>query len=317
MCFLCTSWLKISPAKKTKKNGDKSASGKIERCTTSGLRISGHRAAEVFIDFTEKHKSLETNSTCAIHKNCVASGKHSREAKVRRSEKFKSKFLISAGPHALKFEYRSQEEETERQERCARRRRVEAGQKCVKKLKEKNRATKNILTLKKKDKATFFLPIEVWCLPAPSVIKPEEREFVVDFGASMHMLNKKDLNSAELETVRVSESPTTVVAANGEVQANKEATVYVKELGLFATVNSAKITCDTFTCASRVMCYCVISASAYTSAGPLSLKQNGVFTQVITSGYTDSHTAHSTHIGSGARLLLILIHELRLIRAVQ
>ena len=43
------------------------------------------------------------------------------------------------------------------------------------------------------------------------------------------------------------------------------------------------------------MCYSVIFASAYTSAWPLSLKQNGVFTLVTTSAYTDSHTAHSTH----------------------
>ena len=33
-----------------------------------------------------------------------------------------------------------------------------------------------------------------------STIKPEEREFVVDSGASMHMVSKKDLNKAELET---------------------------------------------------------------------------------------------------------------------
>ena len=52
----------------------------------------------------------------------------------------------------------------------------------------------------------------------------------------MHMLSTKDLNSAELETVRVSQSPTTVVAANGEVQTKEEATVYVKELDLFVTV---------------------------------------------------------------------------------
>ena len=32
--------------------------------------------------------------------------------------------------------------------------------------------------------------------------KTEEREFVVDSGASMHMLSRKDLNSAELETVK-------------------------------------------------------------------------------------------------------------------
>ena len=62
----------------------------------------------------------------------------------------------------------------------------------------------------------FFSPAEVWCLPAPFAIKPEEREFVVDSGASMHMLSRKDLNSAELKTVRVSKNPTTVVAANGE-----------------------------------------------------------------------------------------------------
>ena len=52
----------------------------------------------------------------------------------------------------------------------------------------------------------------------------------------MHMLSRKDLNSAELETVRVSKSPTTAVAANGEVQTQEEATVYVGELDLFVTV---------------------------------------------------------------------------------
>ena len=46
----------------------------------------------------------------------------------------------------------------------------------------------------------------------------------------------KDLNSAKLETVTISKSPTTVVAANGEVQTKGEATVYVKELNLFVTV---------------------------------------------------------------------------------
>ena len=51
----------------------------------------------------------------------------------------------------------------------------------------------------------------------------------------MHMLSKKDLNSSELETVKVSKNPTTVVTANGEVQTKEEATVYVKELDLFVT----------------------------------------------------------------------------------
>ena len=52
----------------------------------------------------------------------------------------------------------------------------------------------------------------------------------------MHMLSRKDVNSAELETVRVSKSQTRVVAANGEVQTKEEATVYVKEFDLFVTV---------------------------------------------------------------------------------
>ena len=64
---------------------------------------------------------------------------------------------------------------------------------------------------------------------AESTIKLEEREFVVDSGASMHMVSKKDINSAELETMRISKNPTTVMTANGEVQTREKTTVYVKE----------------------------------------------------------------------------------------
>ena len=58
--------------------------------------------------------------------------------------------------------------------------------------------------------------------------------------------------------------------------------------------------CEIFHSYTRVICYRTSTAHAYTSAGPLSLKQKGVFTFVITSGHTNQHTAHSTHIGSGA-----------------
>ena len=44
------------------------------------------------------------------------------------------------------------------------------------------------------------------------------------------------MNSAELETVTTSRSPTTVITANGEVQTHEEATVYVKELDIFLTM---------------------------------------------------------------------------------
>ena len=86
-------------------------------------------------------------------------------------------------PNAPKFEDRSQEE-TEKQERYAR----EAAWKMA----------RCILKLREKHKTTFFSPSENRCLPSPSTIKPEAREFVVDSGASMHMISTKDLNSAEL-----------------------------------------------------------------------------------------------------------------------
>ena len=88
----------------------------------------------------------------------------------------------------------------------------------------------------RKDRAAFYFHAEEWVLPAASTKEPEEREFVVDSGANMHMVSKKDLNSAVLETMRTSRSPTTVMTANGEVQTREEATVYVKQLDVFAKV---------------------------------------------------------------------------------
>ena len=117
-------------------------------------------------------------------------------------------------PNAPKFEDRSQEE-TEWQEQGAR----EAAW----------RLAKSVLKLKDHERATFFSPSENRCLPA-STLKPEEREFVVDSGASMHMISKKDLSDAEMDTLTKSCSPTIVITANGEVQTHEEATVYVKEL---------------------------------------------------------------------------------------
>ena len=71
-------------------------------------------------------------------------------------------------------------------------------------------------------------------MPASS-LKLEEREFVVDSGASMHMISKNDFNSVEMDTLTKSYSPTTVITANGEVQTQEEAIVYVKELETFLT----------------------------------------------------------------------------------
>ena len=89
---------------------------------------------------------------------------------------------------------------------------------------------RSVLKFKEKGKANIFSPTEAWCIPAPSVTNPEDRESVADSGASMHMLSKKDLNTAEMETVRVTKTPSKVITANRDVQTNEEATAYVKEL---------------------------------------------------------------------------------------
>ena len=52
----------------------------------------------------------------------------------------------------------------------------------------------------------------------------------------MHMISKKDLNSAGMDTLTKSCSPSTVITANGEVQTHEEATVYVKELDICLTM---------------------------------------------------------------------------------
>ena len=48
----------------------------------------------------------------------------------------------------------------------------------------------------------------------------------------MHMISRKKLNSAEMDILTKSCSPTIVITANGEVQTHEEATVYVKELDI-------------------------------------------------------------------------------------
>ena len=115
----------------------------------------------------------------------------------------------------MKFEDQSHEE-TDRQQRCAQSKAWDLA--------------KHIYKLKANDRATFFSPAEKWVLPSASVREPEERELWLIPVRVMHMVSEKDLHSAELETMRTSRSPTTVMTANGEAQAREEATVYVKKL---------------------------------------------------------------------------------------
>ena len=149
-----------------------------------------------------------------------------RQANIRENTgpslgKFQVKVPHQRSPCAVKFEDRSPGE-TARQERCARGDAWELA--------------KKIFQPKETEKATFYSPSEEWIMPAASTINPEERKFAVVSGASMHMVSKKDLNSVELETMRISTNPTMVMTASGEVLAKEEATENARELDLFVTV---------------------------------------------------------------------------------
>ena len=106
----------------------------------------------------------------------------------------------------------------------------------------------NIYKLKNVDRTTFYTPIEAKVMPAPTSKSPEEPEFEVDSGASVHMMSKKDLSSDDLDTLRRSRNPTVVLTANGEVHTKEEVQVYVhdnysKKRLLFCRLeNSAKTT---------------------------------------------------------------------------
>ena len=215
-----TGRLRNNQIKPLQKGGDKNAVAILTDVRQLGCVFQDTEPLKSFTNLWKGPKILGPNSTSTIHKSNAASRRHQRK-QTTFAPGNTSQSSSSSQSDAMKFEDRSYEE-IERQERCA----------CG----DAWRLARNILKLKEKDKSTFFSPADEWSLLDPSPIKPEGIEFVVDSGASMHMLSRNDLNSAELETVRASKNPTTVVTANGEAQTKEEATVHVKDLDLFVTV---------------------------------------------------------------------------------
>ena len=75
--------------------------------------------------------------------------------------------------------------------------------------------------------------LDSWLMPAPTSKRSEERDIVVDPGASMHMTSKKELSSDEMGTAKRSRTPAVVLTANGEVRTYEEAQVFVHDLNHF------------------------------------------------------------------------------------
>ena len=202
---------------KRRESEDQSRCGYCEKRFTVGLSITRLGCTRFSRNRRVSGKpdagSLGTKSKGTIHSVHATSSKYPGKERT-----IVGKIQVKV-PHQQCSEDQSQEE-TERQQRCAR-------------SKAWNLA-KNIYKLKANDKAAYSSLADNWVLPSASAREPEEREFVVDSGGSMHVVSETDRNS--LETMRTSRCSTTVRTATGEVRRNKEATVCVKQLDFFVTV---------------------------------------------------------------------------------
>ena len=142
------------PSKTPKVNGDETAVAMLKDTQLGCVR-------------TQSRRSLHLSSTKVLRPikrvkftKATLSNANIREEKGPSLEKFCPVDPRERSPYAPKFEERSQEE-TERQEQCAR---GDAWSLAM-----------GIYKLRKEKETTFFSPTEVWCLPARSETKPEER----------------------------------------------------------------------------------------------------------------------------------------------
>ena len=125
-----------------------------------------------------------------IHLGCASHDAPQRKSVLRESGKLGSNHTVkfskattrpvktwekkTRNPWAPQFEERTQDE-TLKQEQCAR--------------KAAWNLVKDVYKLKNESQNTFYSPAEVWVMPVPSSTNPEERQFVIDSGASMHILS--------------------------------------------------------------------------------------------------------------------------------
>ena len=95
----------------------------------------------------------------------------------------------------------------------------------------------------------------------------------------MHMISKKDLSDAEMDTLTLSCSLTIVIIANGEVQTHEEAIVYVKELDIFLTMKVLEDTPAVSSLGKALRCYVWINGQK------TDLIQNGIRIQCNTENF--------------------------------
>ena len=207
------------------------------------------------------HQFCGRAQTCRIPSNVQNSRKPLHvmltfETKILRSEWFAQVNLISVAPTLENL-------------RIGLRRRQSGKSKVP--AKQTAKLAKSVLKLKENNKPTFFSLSENRCLPA-STLKPEEREFVLDSEASMHMISKKDFNDAEMDTLTKSCSPTIVITANGEVQTHEEATILCQRVGYILVCESPRKHASTIVAWKALRSKADILTSGSTVKNHISLK---------------------------------------------
>ena len=189
----------------------------MKNCTTIGLCPTGLRA----IRTSEKREvSGKTRGVKCWDQvdwydshspRCVK--QVSEKVKDHRLEKYKSKIPHQRSSLRLRTDLK---ERLKRQERCAR-----------------GKAwglARHISQAQRKGQKphSLRLPTSGLCRRHPPKKTGGKR---VDSGASLHMVSKKDHNSADLETMRICKSPTTVMTANGEVQTRERSHGVCQRIG--------------------------------------------------------------------------------------
>ena len=119
----------------------------------------------------------------------------------------------------------------------------------------------------------------------------------------MHMLSKKDLSSAALDTLRKSRNPTTVITANLEVQTSEEAQVYVHDPELFMTVqifdDTAAVLSSGSRSAEKTRLYLRVDQwSKATSDGKIILCSTENVVLVVVEGLSSSSSSSSSSASS-------------------
>ena len=102
----------------------------------------------------------------------------------------------------------------------------------------------------------LYIRVEKWSKPENSVVMSNSKivqgllnmefarkkacdlhkniQFIVDSGASLHMMSKNELTSSEKDTIRKSKEPTVIMTANGRAEPMEE--LYADDLDVLAIV---------------------------------------------------------------------------------